>query len=131
MTHDNPGPAATQIVSSILRVMEEDASPSDAVIHEDQAFSLSTEFELVGSAPPSGSFTINYYFESIGAGPEGTLASVTSQLDPSTRRYGHPDTTARVEAGTLFQGVYRLASVVTISGTQISGFVEGPVIQVV
>ena len=112
---DNLELPAFQIETAALRVTEENAS-SDGIISEDQPFSVTMEFELPKSISPSSRYTVDYFYESLGAGPEGTLASVTGQLDPNMHQYGGPDTTVHVEAGTLFKGIYRLTCEVNISG---------------
>jgi|SRR5215218_6851548 hypothetical protein len=130
MTHDDNMESPPMELGTIAFRVTEDESSSDGIIDENRPFSLTTEFELLGSIPSPSRFTVNYSFESLGAGPEGILASISGEVDPKNHRYGDPDTTVRVEGGTLLRGIYRLTCSVDVSG-QIIGYAEGPVIQIV
>ncbi len=121
--------------------------PSTMIIEPGQSFSVSTNFKINGlnwsglltiaeTAGPGNSplnaFRVEYMFESMGSGPEGTLGAVNIKADHTKTDYDAADTTLHVGGGTLPAGVYRMVTVVKtlLPGHGfVTGFNEGPIIQ--
>lgn len=117
--------------------------PSTLIVDSGAPFSVSADFSLAGLiAPglltvagllPGADFQVQYMYESLGPGPEGTLGVVNISASPGVFSYGGTATTLNVGAGSLPAGTYKLVAVVRtlIPGFGfITGFNEGPIIQV-
>jgi hypothetical protein len=73
-------------------------------------------------------FTVTYNYESLGAGPEGTLGTKSGNTVAGKLEYGAPETAADVSLPT--KGIYKLACFVVFAGPPVTAFIEGPVIQI-
>jgi hypothetical protein len=91
-------------------------------------------------APPGIAYTITYFFESFGGGPEGTIGTlagnssvggVASLTCPGATEYSGATTTLAIPAGTLPPGgTFKLTALLTFAPPfPASAFLEGPLVQ--
>jgi len=109
--------------------------PSPLIHSAGQPFEVSTNFVLAQAlAPwiaslPSVQYTVRYFFESIGPGPDGVLATVGPKPLGGLTTQGPAQTRATVSLPT--PGTYKLSVVVSFGGAPpITGFFEGPMIEI-
>jgi hypothetical protein len=126
------------------------------VVDPGKPFDITIEWEIFGDLVPlwlsalAGAWNVVVYAESIGPGPETTLASTTvatTATQPCTVNAAKSNctkysATVTVAAGTLPEddgassGIYKLVATVFLNsdlpspGFDLSGFVEGPIIRV-
>jgi hypothetical protein len=119
----------SSVVSISIDIRSPGGQLSNLILQEQDSFNISIQFR-VDTLIPSAQYRVDYFFEALGTGPEGSLGSITGQLKPNQNSYGDPDTTLKVSGGTLSIGVYRTSGVVRVEDVG-SGFSDGPVIQIV
>ncbi len=126
-----------------LHVTEMGATPPvltpHTIIPRGTAFRVSTDFTFGGALAAwltalGLTWEAKFYCESIGPGPEVDLGSVSGATVAGTLAYGAPDTDCPVAAGIADPGTYKLTCIVKIGGvagpSPITGFIEGPMIQI-
>ncbi len=124
-------------------VCNEPGLPSSLIVNAAAPFQLSVNFNLAGSvwpailalaaAVPGPDFQIQYSYESMGAGPEGTLGAVNVNANAGQLNYSAPQTALNIAAGSLPVGTYKLVATVRTLIPMlgwVTGFQEGPIIQV-
>ena len=107
--------------------------PSNLIIPAGVNFEVAAQFQLggllaswlVGTTVP---YTVTYYYEGMGAAPEGTLGTKAGNTSPGRLVYDGAATRFVGNLGT--PGTYRLIAVVSLSGPPVTAFVEGPMIQI-
>jgi hypothetical protein len=107
--------------------------PSNLIIPAGTQFDVSLKFDLDGLlagwlVSTVVSYAVHYYYESIGAGPEGQLGVVNRNTSAGKLVYDNADTRATVSIND--RGVYRLTGVVIFGGAPVTAFTEGPMIQI-
>jgi hypothetical protein len=142
-----PGQPETELTTAAaLIILDPNTQLSNLVVDRNEKFSVAMEFTVAGvSTALLGplKFQVLYTFESIGAGPEGILGTVTGNTVAGQFTYNNlgaagTQTTYEVPPDTLEPGVYRLSGVVTFKlgpivdpiAYPITGFTESPAIQV-
>lgn len=107
--------------------------PSNLIIPAGVNFEVAARFQLggllagwlVGTTVP---FTVTYYYEGMGAAPEGTLGTKAGNTTGAKLVYDGTDT--KFVGNLATPGTYRLMAVVSLSGPPVSAFIEGPMIQI-
>jgi hypothetical protein len=142
-----PGQPNSELgTAAAIIVLDPNTQPSNLIVDEDLKFSVAMEFTVTGlSAFLLGylHFHVDYTYESIGGGAEGTLGTVNGNTAAGQATYNDKgaagtQTTYEVPPNKLKPGVYRLSSVVTFTlgpirepiPWPITGFTESPAIQV-
>lgn len=123
-------------------------SVGNHVINPDEAFKVKVEWKITGLLRPlwlsalGGRWNVQVYAESIGGGPEVLLASDNSvAADPNVSDYAveftvPPSVLTEGNPGSNVSGLYKLVVSVFLNsnlgrpGFDMTGFMEGPIIQV-
>ena len=137
-----PGPGSNPILTidcTALNLVDLAAPdlPSPLIHQQSQPFGVSANFALAGlfaqwiANNPSVQYTVRYFYESIGPGPDGTLATVGPKPLGGSTAQGSAQTSATVPAFTLPPGTYQLTTVVTFGGSPpMTAFAQGPMIEI-
>jgi len=112
--------------------------PPFTVIPRNTGFRLAVDFNFAAALAPwivslNLLWTARFFFESIGPGPEGFYGQVNGNTMAGRLNYGAPETNLIVAGGMAVPGLYRITASVSVGGpvpSPISGFVEGPMIQI-
>jgi hypothetical protein len=112
--------------------------PPYTVIPRNTGFRLAVDFSFAAALAPwlvslNLSWTARFFYESIGPGPENTFGQVSGNTTTGKLLYGAPETNLIVSGGMAIPGLYRITASVSVGGptpSPISGFVEGPMIQI-
>jgi hypothetical protein len=109
----------------------------NTVLVGSKPFFVKADWDIAGlvASAIGGDFSIDFYVESIGNGPEKKLASTqvaANSVAPSANR--SYSATLTIPAGALTDGLYKTALVLTHKNagvaTPIAGLDEGPMIQI-
>ena len=130
---------ATDLKGSIdMFVTDNSTLPTpNTVLVGSNPFFVDVKWNIEGLVAPAigGDFKVEFYVESIGAGPEQVVASATvaaNSVVPSNNR--NYSTLLTVPAGALPNGPYKTVTVLTHKNlgvsTSIAGFADGPMIQI-
>ena len=127
-------PAFVTLDATNLIPHDQDGQPSGLVITRAAGMILHLDINVGGTWAiflSGDAYKVEFYYESIGTGPEGTLTSVVGNLPaafPATQTVHSPLVNG---AALPADGVYKLAAVVSMTGAPPAvAFVEGPVIQI-
>lgn len=116
-----------------LDVLDTGGIQSNLIVERGKDFQVRTQFRMDGLFADwivslRVPFTVTYYYESIGGGPEGTLATKSGNTVAGQLRY-EAETVATANLATV--GTYKLTVVITFGGgPPMTAFMEGPMIQV-
>jgi hypothetical protein len=115
--------------------------PSALILDPGQNCELCVDIELGGiiwpglqslmKLVPGPDFEVEYFFESIGAGPEGSLGKHPITADPTKTKYEAIKDVIPSNLG-LKPGTYKVVAVVRVKhkGLEfITGYAEGPILQ--
>ncbi len=123
------------IDATALDVIDPSGGPSNLIVqNSSQTFNVQARFELGGLFAPwlvglALPYTVTYYYESLGGGPEGVLATTSANTIAGQLVY-QPETLATIPVGTLPAGTYNLTTVVSFGGAPpLTAFSTGPVIE--
>ena len=105
--------------------------PPSTVIECTRPFSVDVDFVFAEMLAPwivtfGVSCEVRVRFESLGTGPEVVSSPTTVTTVAGSLSYKG---TVSMSAGTFTPGAYKMVCTVTIPGSPIAGYVEGPIIQ--
>jgi hypothetical protein len=135
----NPGPGSNPVLTidcTALNVADPAGIAANNIVMATDPFQVSADWTFAGFLASwlvalNIPYTVIYYYEGIGGGPEGTLGSVANNTVAGQTAYGAADTTLNVAPNTLASGTYIVTAVVSFNGNPpVTAFTEGPMLQV-
>lgn len=145
-----PNPVPTGFTLGIdctnLEVIDPLSLASNFIIPANTAFNVVAKFVIGGWLAPflhgtNKAYEVKYYYEGLGGMPDGVLGTHTGNnsgdgvlIDPinTVYEYSGARTSVTVAGGLPTRGIYKLSAVVTFADptVKLTGFVEGPMIQI-